>query len=282
VVRVAYFVVWFVVAGAAGVPGVQYYLTPLAERPFSPLHDQFGPAGQVGLGYGVVGTALIMVGVAMYSARRRLKFLANAGRIKHWLGVHIFMCVLGAYLVLLHTTFKFGGLVSISFWSMTVVVVSGVFGRYVYGWIPRTVVGRLRSAESLREEQTRILQSLSEVGHLSESQIQSIVGAPAVVNRQRLGSALAHSIRFRLDRSKERRRLWTSLSAMGVPERERRAVLTLATRRTRLETQLLLLPSFQRLFRYWHNLHLPLAVVMFVVLAIHVSVAVALGYTWSP
>jgi hypothetical protein len=280
-IRAGYVVVWLALAGAAALPGLQYYLTPLAERPFSVLHDEFGPAGTVGLGYGVVGTGLIIFGVMLYSARRRLKFLASVGKIRHWLGFHIFLCVLGAFLVILHTTFKLGGLVSVSFWSMVIVVVSGVFGRYVYGWIPRSVVGRLRTAESLRDEQTQLLESIAETTHLPEAEVEAILGAPTEVNRRRLGSAFAQSFRFRIERRRERKRLSASLDARGVTKSDRRAVLDLAARRSRLDEQLLLLPSFQRLFRYWHNLHLPLAVVMFVVLAVHVGIAVALGYTWS-
>ena len=281
-VRAAYIVVWLAAASFAAWPGVEYYLTPLADRPFSPLHDQFGPAGSAGMGHGVIGTLLIVGGVLIYSARRRLKFLAKAGKIKHWLGLHIFMCALGAFLVLLHTTFKFGGLVSVSFWSMVIVVTSGVFGRYVYGWIPRSVVGRLRTGESLRDEQAQLLESIAATTHLGAAEVESILGAPATVNRQRLSSALAQSIRFRIERGRERKRLAATLAARGVPKHDQRAVLGLAARRSRIDEQLLLLPSFQRMFRYWHNFHLPLAVVMFAVLAVHVGISVALGYTWSP
>ena len=279
-IRVVYTVVWLALAIGALMPGIEYYLTPMDERRFSSLHDAFGPAGVAGLGYGVIGTLLIIVGVVLYSVRRRWSVLANAGKIKHWLGVHIFLCLLGAFLVLLHTTFKVGGLVSISFWSMVIVAASGVFGRYVYGWIPRTVLGRLRSAESLREEQTALLNSLVETTRLATTDVEAILGAPAAVNRTRLRTALAQSVRFRLEAGRRKQSLWESLSARGVPQPDRQRVVALATRRRRLDEQLLLLPSFQRLFKYWHNLHLPMAVVMFVVLAVHVGVSVALGYTW--
>lgn len=280
-VRVGYVVVWLVVAIWATVPGLRYYLTPLSERPFSELHDIFGPAGQTGLGYGVIGTGLIIFGVTLYSARKRAPWLASAGKIRHWLGVHIFVCVLGAYFVLLHTTLKFGGIVSLSFWSMAIVVVSGVFGRYVYGWIPKTVVGRLRSADSLRDEQAELLRRLSEDSHLTAGEVESLLGGKARVARMRLVGALAQSFRFRWGRRQRRRQLAAALSSRGVSEQALQPILALAARRNRIDEQLVLLPSFQRLFRYWHNLHLPLAVVMFVVLAIHVAVAVALGYTWS-
>ncbi len=45
-------------------------------------------------------------------------------------------------LVLYHTAFKFGGIVSVSFWSMVLVVLSGVVGRFIYVQIPRTIQGQ--------------------------------------------------------------------------------------------------------------------------------------------
>ena len=46
----------------------------------------------------------------------------------------------------------------------------------------------------------------------------------------------------------------------------------------KIEQQLALLAPFQKLFRYWHLLHLPLAIVMFVIVAVHVVVATMFGY----
>jgi hypothetical protein len=57
-------------------------------------------------------------------------------------------------------------------------------------------------------------------------------------------------------------------------------VVRLFAAQTRIERQLALLAPFHRLFRYWHVFHLPFAIVMFVVLAVHVAVAVAFGYGW--
>jgi len=34
------------------------------------------------------------------------------------------------------------------------------------------------------------------------------------------------------------------------------------------------------MFRYWHAFHLPLAILMFVILAVHIAVAILFGYTW--
>jgi hypothetical protein len=48
--------------------------------------------------------------------------------------------------------------------------------------------------------------------------------------------------------------------------------------RFQLEQQMALLLPFQRLFRYWHLLHLPLAIVMLLVVVVHLVVAALFGY----
>ncbi len=149
-----------VVGGGALAGGAEYYLTPLEERPFSPLHDLYAPTGLVGQGLGIVGTLMVVGGVVLYGARKRLPMLARVGKLKSWLHFHIFLCLLGPFLILLHTTFKFGGLVAISFWSMALVVASGAFGRWVYVWIPKTVHGRFLGAEEVRERMHVLLRDI--------------------------------------------------------------------------------------------------------------------------
>jgi hypothetical protein len=53
--------------------------------------------------------------------------------------------------VLFHTSFKFGGLVAVSFWSMVAVFVSGIIGRFIYILIPRTIEGRELSLNEVRK-----------------------------------------------------------------------------------------------------------------------------------
>ena len=51
-----------------------------------------------------------------------------------------------------HTTFKFGGIVAISFWSMTAVVLSGIIGRYIYNQIPKNIAGNELNSKSLFDD----------------------------------------------------------------------------------------------------------------------------------
>jgi hypothetical protein len=40
------------------------------------------------------------------------------------------------------------------------------------------------------------------------------------------------------------------------------------------------LALMQKLFHYWHIIHLPFAIIMLVIMVIHVGVTIAFGYKW--
>ncbi|MEJ2594035.1 MAG: hypothetical protein P8100_02645 [bacterium] len=112
--------------------GKTYYRTPLEERFYHEDHTELKPSGIIGHGLGIAGSFFMLVGVGSYMVRKRMKRFSRLGKLKHWLEFHIFLCTLGPILVLFHTSFKFGGLVAISFWSMVAVFASGVIGRFIY------------------------------------------------------------------------------------------------------------------------------------------------------
>lgn len=286
-------IIWLGVAGGALTLGFDYYATPLQERPFSDLHEQFKPSGLIGQGMGIIGTAMMLVGVVMYSLRRRVRWLARAGKLATWLQIHIFLCTLGPVLVLFHTSFKFGGIISIAFWSMCIVVASGVFGRYLYGHIPKTIHGQFRSLESLEEQQAELVTSISADFGVETPVIERIF--PRRERRKATGflPALALAVGYDFSRRTQRRRIGRLLDGASnssggrgrrrsdeVPLPVRESVVGLVQSQLLLRQQIVLLEPFQRLFRYWHLLHLPLAGVMLLILVVHVAVAIMFGYTW--
>ena len=274
-------VIWIGTAGSAVLFGLDYYLLPLPDRAFSSLASLYAPTGLVGQGMGVVGSAFMIVGVSGYTARKRLSFLQGAGSLRDWLKVHIFLCTLGPFLVLLHTTFKFGGIVSIAFWSMAVVVTSGVFGRYVYVRIPKSVNGSFLGLQAIRERAGTLTEEIGAKTGIPAAQLASVLATPASATRatslvSAVGIALREDVRGRRHVRSVRR----YLRSKNVPREMHRPILGLAREQRKLHQQMLLLQPFQRLFRYWHVLHLPLATVMFLILGVHVTVAILFGYTW--
>ena len=148
---ILFFVIGIGVTLLLAVNGYQYYNTPLEERFFLPQDELLKPSGILGHGVGILGSLMMIIGVAVYMLRKRVRRFFSIGYLKHWLEFHIFLCTVGPVLVLFHTAFKFGGIVAVSFWSMVAVVASGVAGRFIYVQIPRTIQGKELSAMELNE-----------------------------------------------------------------------------------------------------------------------------------
>jgi hypothetical protein len=250
---------------------------------------------------------MMVLGVTSYGARKRVRALAKLGKLRDWLHVHILLCLLGPFLVLLHTSFKFGGLVAIAFWSMALVVASGVFGRWVYVWIPKTANGRFLTRDEMRERRRELVSELEDDLDLTSEELMRVLEdgseprgrlARLVVSdrrreprpgperrrrpRHRLGilGAVGNALAYAFGRRRRRARIHAVLARAGVPENARARIAQSVEEERRIEQQLWMLEPFQAAFRYWHAFHLPLAVVMVLVLLVHVGVAVAFGYTW--
>jgi hypothetical protein len=259
--------------------GQSYYSTPLAERFYHPDHNEFKPSGLYGHGLGIVGTVLILIGVFGYMAKKKYRALANLGRLKHWLEFHIFLCSLGPVMILFHTAFKFGGLVSVSFWSMVAVVASGVVGRFIYIQIPRTIEGRELSLNEVKEMKGNLEDILK--GAYQQNEITYLPQLTAAITLQKQeGSFFSGLINQYFEEKKAVRRVKHILRENGVPGSGVGNVVKLVKNEIALNKRIERLQTMQKLFKYWHVAHLPFALVMLVIMVIHVGITLALGYRW--
>lgn len=103
--------------------------------------QEIPPASELfGHAIGILGFILMLLTETLYSLRKRSKSAAW-GRMSTWLQFHIFMGLVGPYMVLLHTSWKFNGLAGATTLLTLIIVVSGFIGRYIYTRIPRTMDG---------------------------------------------------------------------------------------------------------------------------------------------
>lgn len=89
---------------------------------------------------GVIGFLLMVMTEVLYSFRKRSR-TARWGKMSDWLEFHIFTGLVGPFLVLLHSSWKFQGLAGAVMLMTLVIVISGFIGRYIYTEIPRNVDG---------------------------------------------------------------------------------------------------------------------------------------------
>lgn len=270
---------WLVLAFTPLIWGWNYYITPFSKRPFHPMHDLFKPTGLVGHGLGILGSLFIIIGVTTYSIRKRFKSFRRLSKLKYWLHFHIFLCTLGPFWVLLHTTFKFSGLVSISFWSMMLVVSSGIFGRYVYARIPKTLDGVFLDDTEIEKKQKKILKQLGALTGASVEQLETACIAFNPRQNYSVGQSLMITLKFDMSRF-DNHSLDDLLKSKNLNGHQKQQAENLRRQLLWISSQQAIKKPFQKVFGYWHVFHIPLTAVMFLVLILHVVVAILFGYTW--
>jgi hypothetical protein len=223
---------------------------------------------------------MMLIGVAVYIIRKRVRRFGRIGLLKHWLEFHIFLCSVGPMLVLFHTAFKFGGIVAVSFWSMVAVVLSGIMGRYIYVQIPRSISGKELSLNEVRLLDEELTQKLKGKTNLSEE-------LQITINTFDLNSYISSNSNFITVLLKGYsvtnelfKKVKKDLSQNNVPKHNRKEILKLTKNKLALDRKIKLLRSMQNIFKYWHIFHLPFAIIMLVIMLVHVGVTIAFGYKW--
>jgi hypothetical protein len=270
----------FVVFIAMGFYGMKYYLTPLGERFFHAQNELLKPSGLIGHGAGIAGSFLIIVGVFGYMARKRIRRFSRIGVIKYWLEFHIFLCTVGPILVLYHTSFKFGGLVAISFWSMVAVVISGVIGRFIYLQIPRTIQGRALNLNELTTLKAQFYPNLQQQFLLDNEFVKFLDQAFSQETELYSGSFFRKAfsrIRFERHLKKSTRK---TLKRKNVSAKDTRKIIRMIHEEIALSRSIAWLSTLQNYLRYWHVIHLPFALIMLVIMIVHIAVALLFGYKW--
>jgi hypothetical protein len=163
---------------------------------------------------------------------------------------------------------------------MIVVASSGVLGRYLYRQIPRTRAGEALALEDLERLDRELSERLRNRFGLDAQRLADL-DDETVTASGRVG-LLGGMFRIVVDDLRLRARLREfTRRCPSVP----RPLLGEFGRTLRQKTiarrRLLLWGRLHELFHYWHVLHKPFALVMYLFMVVHVAVAVATGYGWS-
>jgi hypothetical protein len=260
--------------------GISYYKLPIEERFYHPDHNLLKPSGILGHGMGIIGSLFIIIGVSTYMIRKRLRSLSRIGILKHWLEFHIFLCTLGPLLVLFHTALKFGGLVAISFWSMVAVFLSGIAGRFIYIQIPRSIEGRELDLNEIREMKSDVA-GIARTSYNLDDESYNII-ADSIKKKIELfhKNPLVRFFRKSIDDKRSVRAVKQVLKKNNLPKPEYKKIVGLIRDDIKLNRRIERLDTMQNLFKYWHVVHSPFAMVMLIIMVIHVAVTIVFGYRW--
>lgn len=147
------------------------------------------PAGELfGHGMGIFGFTLMLMTETLYSFRKRSRSV-RWGRMSTWLQLHIFTGIVGPFMVLLHSSWKFNGLAGATTLLTGVIVFSGFIGRYIFTRIPRTLDG-LEIEGALPQEALKQARRLMALWHTVHIPIGMALFISAFVH---IGAALYYS-----------------------------------------------------------------------------------------
>ncbi len=223
---------------------------------------------------GIIGSVCFII-MMLYSIRKRFRFMRALGPIRLWLDTHMFLGIVGAALITAHSTYKFDGLVAISYWSMMIVAVSGLFGRYIYGWIPHQVSGRELEINEIR---STIASTDKAIASFTDEEAGSVryydqIFAPQIDKEKSILVSVVKMVSYDIRNMFRIIRIWFELGFDSrLPAHAKRKIFKLIKRKSVMIRSVNFLSTARRLLHYWHVLHKPLAAIMFLVMFIHIAV----------
>lgn len=270
--------------------GFDYYKLGAMDRPFSPKHHMLRPSGPIGLYLGFMGVALF-IGIFLYPIRKHWPWLAQIGKTRHWLDIHVLMGLTAPFIIAFHSTLKFRGIAGMAFWIMFAVSASGVVGRYLYAQIPRKVTTAELSRKELQELQENLSQQLAEQNLLPESDLRALLRMPDAERTNRLPIVIALVYMMILDVirmfgvARLRRHALTAGESLRTffgffptHHRDLEKAIEAAAEEAALSKRLLFLSRSQKVFHLWHVVHKPFSYAFAVLALVHVGLQFVLGY----
>ena len=232
------------------------------------------PSKGIWIDLGWIGS-FMMITMMLYSLRKRTSLFNKVGSLRHWLSAHMFLGIMGPVLITFHTTFKFHGIIATSFWCMVIAMFFGILGRYIYVQIPRSMTGAELKVNDI-DEIVAILDG--KIGkYLSGTNMVKLSG---IINPYNVNDAKHHFIGTLLSMMKtDIKNRFQILRIRRILKRHfklnltlRNKILTLLKRKSALIRRKNFLATSHTLLHYWHVLHVPLAVVTFLIMFIHIGV----------
>ncbi len=230
-----------------------------------------GASDLFGHSIGIVGFILMLLTETLYTLRKRSR-TARWGRMSTWLQFHIFTGLVGPYMVLLHTSWKFNGLAGMVMLLTIIIVASGFLGRYIYTSVPRNADGIEIEANDL-EQQIRIIDGELQTWSASRPELYRDLSKKLLPAPSKSETRLVFGRAF--EEWNARLRWWRESSRMDKEAKKQAKQLNELLRRERnLRRQLASIVMTRRLLGLWHAIHIPVGMVLFTAAIIHIIAAV--------
>ena len=255
----------------------EYYATPMMQRAASPQHAKLRPSGEIGLTLGLLATTLFLWNLSYLIRRSPRLGRLLPGSLKFWMGSHIFTGLLAFMCVLVHagltTRQTVGGHAAI---ALTIVIVSGLIGRYLYAFVPRAANGREMDLAQLNARLAVLSGEWDRHGRGFGSHVREQIEHAVDGTRWKGGflARIRHLIggQFRLRRTIRSIRREARKEDIGAGEALE--VELLAKAAYRMSVQIAHFEEIRAILASWRYLHRWLALLMVLLVVLHIATAV--------
>lgn len=259
-----------IVSGAALIfwQGYAYYMSPVDARLFSPEHKLYGSTGLIGLGCGIAATVLFLSNL-LYLLRKAIVRLHWFGTLRAWLNWHVMSGLLGGLLVTLHSAFEIKTIVTRTLiWAFVIVIATGLIGRYMIRFIPRTKEGELLKVEALETEVMALVDALRP-SMIGNSQQISIL--QTMVDELELRTTSTVSLRMLFQRLRQMQKTLGSLNTMvSAQHPDRQHIEALVKRAQKLSRYLVMSRRVSQMMDSWRLFHRVMTLLFWAVLSLHI------------
>lgn len=222
---------------------------------------------------GVIGTGLMAV-AAIYPIFRRVRFFRWLSSNTMWFDIHMMAGWLGPLFVIMHSALRLDSWVASAFWSMIIVLVSGVLGRYLYTHVPSLSSGveleELDHARYFAQARMNYPAAMAEVDHELQRRgdaASRVARSPSVM-RALWFLISEDSARFRRNFIRSAR-----IGKLGLTGKARREMVKHAAGAIRITRSRVVAPKAQLLLHTWKKVHVPFTVLLTVFSAAHIYLA---------
>lgn len=238
------------------------------------------------LGYwlGVIGGSMMLI-LFSYPLRKHFRFAQNWGRVKWWFLVHMVLGIGGPMLILLHSTFRIGSLnAGVALYSMVIVALSGVVGRFIYARVHRGLRGEQTGFKELQtrakfdqdEVRSRLAFAPQVEADLKAFEQDELQAAPGWLTyfRQVFWLPIKQWIIYRRcvrDLHPQIRKLaqhgkWSHQDLVRREAMSRKLIRRYLTAVVRVSQY----TAYERLFSLWHVAHIPFVYLLIISAVVHV------------
>lgn len=232
------------------------------------VREQRYLVAETGIGYwlGIVGGVLMLM-LLVYPLRKRKPQWRYLGSVSFWFRFHMVVGIVAPALVIFHSGYQLGSLNGrVAFFSMIIVALSGLVGRYFYRRIHHGLYGKKIRFEELYKSDDDWVEKLPSSDAFITDLAAGLNAIESQITNRHTG--VNRSFWYYRSRRRELKRLQKKVNKhISTPDIRR----IISERITGL-CSICRLGIHEVLFSYWHILHFPLFIMLIISALIHVVV----------